>query len=284
MLLLRFLSRLPFFVLYRISDFLYLFVFYVLRYRRKLVMKNLGNSFPDKEKASLEKIARQFYRNFCDYGVETLKLLTISEKELTQRFSFGDQELIELHAQKNQSVIYLAAHQFNWEWGMVAASTALPLTMDFVYQKVNSEFFNKLILDCRSRFGAYPIERQKVARESMARRHILRGIATVTDQYPGHSGDKKYFHKFMNQDTAFFYGVNQIAYLTQYPVFFFNIEKLKRGYYKGSFIQVGTPPYDKTDTRVIEEYINILEECIKQNPENYLWTHDRWKKRHLKQA
>jgi KDO2-lipid IV(A) lauroyltransferase len=284
MLLLRLLSRLPFYFLYLISDFLFLFIFYVLRYRRKLVLKNLRNSFPEKDEESLQKIARQFYRNFCDYGVETLKLLTISESELTKRFTFGNQELVERYAREKQSVIYLAAHQFNWEWGMVSASAALPLALDFVYQKVNSKFFNVLILACRSRFGAYAVERQKVARESITRRHILRGIATVTDQYPGHVRDKRYIAKFLNQETAFFFGANQIAYLTQYPVFFFNIEKLKRGFYRGSFNPVGEPTYEKTDTNVIEGYIKALEESISKNPENYLWTHDRWKKRHLTQA
>ena len=243
-------------------------------------MKNLRNSFPDKKEAELDKIARKFYHNLCDYGVETLKLLTISEKELTKRFCFGNQELVNDYADQKQSVIYLAAHQFNWEWGMVSASAALPLTMDFVYQKVNSEFFNKLILKCRTRFGAYPIERQKVARESVTRRHLLRGIATVTDQYPGHIKDKRFIYNFLNQPTAFFFGANQMAHLTQYPVFFFTIEKLRRGYYKGSFIPVGKPPYDKEDTVVIEGYIRALEESISNNPENYLWTHDRWKNRY----
>ena len=249
-----------------------------------MVLKNLRNSFPEKSDEELTQIMRRFYHNLCDYGVETLKLLTISKEELTRRFSFGYQERVDHYARESKSVIYLAAHQFNWEWGMVSASAALPLPMDFVYQKVNNNFFDALMLACRTRFGAYPIERQKVARESISRKNILRGVATVTDQYPGHPGDKRFIHSFLNQDTAFFYGVNQIAQVTQYPVFFFNIEKIKRGYYKGSFIPVGVPPYSKDDTSVIEGYIKELEESIIKNPENYLWTHDRWKKRHLKQA
>ncbi len=284
MLFLRLLSHLPLFCLYIISDFLFVGVYYVIRYRRKLVMKNLTNSFPEKSKEELAKIARQFYHNLCDYGVESLKLLTIGEEELKRRFCFENEGPVYDYAKQNQSVIYLAAHQFNWEWGMVSASTSLPLKVDFVYQKVKNDFFNALMLVCRTRFGAYAIERKRVAREAVSRRHILRGIATVSDQYPGSSKNKRFMHLFMNQETAFFYGANQLAQLTQYPVLFFNIQKLKRGYYKGSFAEIGTPPYHKNDTHVIENYIKVLEEEISKNPEAYLWSHNRWKKKHVTSA
>lgn len=284
MLLLRLLSRLPFSILYLLSDFLFLVVYYVVRYRRKVVMKNLRNSFPDKSPKELKTIEREFYHNLCDYGVETLKLLTIREEELKRRFCFEDDKIVHNYAKQNQSLIYLAGHQFNWEWAMVSASTSLPLPVDFVYQKVRSNFFNTLILECRTRFGAYAIERKKVAREAVSRRYLLRGIATVTDQYPGRSRNKRFFYSFMNQETAFFYGPNQMVQLMQYPVFFFNIEKIKRGFYKGSFVHVGAPPYQKGDTHVLEAYIQELEKQIRKSPATYLWTHDRWKTRHLKQA
>ncbi len=284
MLLLRLFSRLPFFILYLFSDFLFLVVYYVVRYRRKVVKENLGSSFPDKSRKELKIIERQFYHNLCDYGVETLKLLTIEEEELKKRFSFEDEKPVLEYAKQNQSVIYLAAHQFNWEWGMVSASTELPLALDFVYQRVHNNFFDRLILECRTRFGAYAIERNKVAREAVSRRHLLRGIATVTDQYPGRSKNKRFFYPFMNRETAFFYGANHMVHLMQYPVFFFNIQKLKRGFYKGSFVQLGAPPYEKGDTSVIETYIQELEKQIRKSPATYLWTHDRWKTRHLKQA
>lgn len=282
MLLLRLLSRLPFFVLYLFSDFLFVMVYHVVRYRRKVVMVNLSNSFPDKTPKELKAIEREFYHNLCDYGVETLKLLTIRKEELERRFSFEDDEVVHNYAKQNQSVIYLAGHQFNWEWGMVSASVSLPLPVDFVYQTVRSNFFNTLIMVCRTRFGAYAIERKKVAREAVSRRHLLRGIATVTDQYPGRSKNKRIFYPFLNQETAFFYAPNQMVQLMQYPVFFFNIEKIKRGFYKGSFVQVGAPPYEKGDTLVIETYIQELEKQIRKSPATYLWTHDRWKTRHLK--
>lgn len=247
-------------------------------------MKNLKNAFPEKTKKERKRIERQFYHNLCDYGVETLKLLTIQEEELKRRFCFEDVELVYKYAKQNQSVIYLAAHQFNWEWAMVSASTSLPLPVDFVYQNVKSNFFNILIMACRTRFGAHAIERKKVAREAVSRKHILRGIATVADQYPGRSNDKKFVYPFMNQETAFFYGTNQMVNLMQYPVLFFKVEKIKRGYYRGSFTQVGVPPYAKTDTSVLEKYIQEMEKEIRKNPAVYLWSHNRWKKRHLKQA
>ncbi len=284
MFLLKLFSRTPLFALYFLSDFLFVIVYYGIRYRREIVMKNLRNSFPEKTEAELKEISKQSYRNLCDYGVESIKLLTISKSELKKRFQFDDYQIILDYAKNNQSIIYLAAHQFNWEWGMVSASATFPLNTDYVYQKISSNFFNNFMLECRGRFGAYGIDRKKVAREVISRRHILRGIATVSDQYPGRAKDKKFIHTFLNQETAFYYGTKQLAQLTQYPVFFFNIVRVKRGYYKATFVQVGTPPYDKDDNTILEKYITALEKNIRVYPSGYLWTHDRWKTRHVKPA
>jgi Kdo2-lipid IVA lauroyltransferase/acyltransferase len=110
----------------------------------------------------------------------------------------------------------------------------------------------------------------------------LKGLASVADQYPGYESDKKYSAKFLNQDTVFFYGTNQLAQLTQFPTLYYKVEKIKRGYYLSTPILIGTPPYDKTSDAVIEGYVRELEKSIQENPANYLWSHNRWKDRHLK--
>jgi Kdo2-lipid IVA lauroyltransferase/acyltransferase len=217
MFLIRLLSRLPLPVLYLISDFLFLMSFHVVRYRRRLVERNLRNAFPEKDKGALKQIEREFYKNLCDYAVEMLKLVTISKEELTRRMVFKDPSFIEKFSARNQSILFLASHQFNWEWLLVSASANFPMAIDFVYQPVNSKFFNQLTLKSRSRFGAHAIKRDEVARELIKRKQILRGIASVADQYPGYGRDKKYLTNFLNQETAFFLGTNQLALLTQYP-------------------------------------------------------------------
>lgn len=282
MFLIRLLSRLPLRVLYIISDFLFFMSFYVVRYRKRMVKQNLLNAFPEKNAHELRSIEKEFYKNLCDYAVETLKLVTISKEELSQRMVFKNPEVVEKFKAENQSILFLASHQFNWEWVLVSASANFPMAIDFVYQPVNSKFFDELTLATRRRFGAHPIKRDEVARELVKRKPILRGIATVADQYPGYGRDKKYITQFLNQETAFFLGTNQLAQLSQYPALYYKTMKKQRGYYEAHPVLVASPPYPKDSEVVIENYVRVVEETIRDYPAGWLWSHNRWKKRHLK--
>ena len=281
MFFIKLLSRLPFSALYAFSDFLFFVSYHIVRYRRNLVRKNLLSSFPEKTAEDIKKIEKEFYRNLCDYSVETLKLLTISKEELTKRMSFNHNGFLEQFVDRNQSIIFLASHQFNWEWSLVSASINFPMHIDFVYQPVNNAFFDKITLMSRSRFGAYAIARDEVARELVKRKNILRGIAIVADQYPGYKNDKKFPIMFLNQDTVFFMGANNIAVLSQYPAVYYSLRKVKRGYYEALPHIVASPPYTKTDTSVVENYVRLVEKVIQQDPAGWLWSHNRWKTRHL---
>jgi KDO2-lipid IV(A) lauroyltransferase len=284
MFFIRILAKLPLSVLYVFSDFLYLLTYYVVRYRRKLVRKNLRRSFPEKTKSERLKIEKEFYHNLCDYAVETIKLLNMEQAELGKRVAFKNTERLEEYKAANQSVILLASHQFNWEWLVAAGNFSLPAPVDFVYQPIKSNSVDHFLLSCRSRFGAYPIKRNNVAREMVKRKSILRGVAIVADQYPGKKHDKKFLTEFLNQETAFFYGANQLATLTKYPVMFAAVKKVKRGYYEVSLVSIAEPPYEKDSPIIIERYAKTAEKVILDYPAGWLWSHNRWKKRHLTQA
>src|SRR5688500_18420109 len=158
---------------------------------------------------------------------------------------FKEPEVVEKFKADKQSILFLASHQFNWEWMLASASVNFPMAIDFVYQPVNSRFFDALTLTTRTRFGAHAIKRDEVARELVKRKQILRGIATVADQYPGYGRDKKYITQFLNQETAFFLGTNQLAQLSQYPALYYKTIKKQRGYYEAHPKLVASPPYPK---------------------------------------
>ncbi len=281
MLLLKVVSRLPLSALYCLSNFLFFFSYKILGYRTKIVRKNLRNSFPEKTAKELTAIEKAFYKNLCDYAVETLKLLTINKEELKVRMNYLNPELMAHYTTQGRSVILLSSHQFNWEWLLVSGSISLTAPVDFVYQPIKNKLFEKVMQYGRSRFGAHPIKRNEVAREIAKRKSILRGIAIVADQYPGHDSDKKYQTTFLHQDTVFFYGSQQMATLTQYPALYAVVERVKRGYYTCTLQVLGEPPYQKGEETVIENYVRAIEHVIEQHPSGWLWSHNRWKKRHL---
>jgi Kdo2-lipid IVA lauroyltransferase/acyltransferase len=274
---LKLFSRLPLSGLYVFSDFLFVVVYHVIGYRKKLVWKNLKNSFPDKSDKELKSINKQFYKNLCDYAVETIKLVTISQEELSKRMIFKNPEILQPFANQKQSVIILASHLFNWEWLLTVGSFKLPMKVDFVYQEQRSKYFNDFSLKTRTRFGAYPIKREAVGRESLRRKDELRAIAIVTDQFPGQGQNKRYWTNFLHQNTAFFLGIGQLAVLLQYPVFFFKVKKIKRGYYEAEGIWISNPPYAKESNSMVDTYAQVLEKSIHEYPDGWLWSHNRWK-------
>lgn len=277
MFLLRLLSRLPLGALYIISDTLFLFGYYIIRYRRKVVSKNLRNSFPEKSDADLHRIEKDFYHNLCDYPIETLKLMTMSKEEVKKRMTYTNPQVIESLAAQGKSMMYLTSHQFNWEWLLAGVCLNTSPQLYYVYQAQSSEFFDRFSNIIRMRFGAQPIKREKVGREAIRKKGTLHALALLADQFPGLDHDKRYWTGFLNQDTAFFQGINQLAIMTQYPVIFFVSRKIKRGYYENELIKIADPPYDKNSLSIIENYVKATEKIIHEQPEGWLWSHDRWK-------
>jgi KDO2-lipid IV(A) lauroyltransferase len=278
MFLLKVVSRLPLPVLYVISDVIFLITFYVIRYRRKVVMENLVKSFPHKTSEDLKQIERLFYRNLCDYAAETLRLLTISKKELQRRVVFTNADVIKEFTNKNHSVLILAAHQFNWEWLLAAGCFNLPVPVDFVYQPQSSNLANAFSIAIRTRFGGHPVKRETVGREALRRKQIVRATAIVADQYPGHFNHRKYWATFLSQRTAFFHGISQLATLADAGAYFAAIRKTSRGHYEVTLIKLASPPYsEESSLSIIDRYIEESEKVIHGQPEGWLWSHKRWK-------
>lgn len=275
---LKLLSRLPLRVLYLIADGLFVVSYYIIGYRRKVVHANLERALPELDRPARARIEKEFFRNLANFSVETLKLQTMSPAELRRRMVFRNPEVVHQLARNKVPVIVLASHQFNWEWLTAAAVLQVQLPFDYVYQAQPNAFFDRLTNYGRSRFGAYPVRRQVVAREAMKRKDVFRGIAIVADQFPGHLHDKRFWAPFLHQDTAFFQGINQLAIQTQYPVLYAAIRKIKRGYYEMEFLPIADPPYAKDSHEVINRYIQETEKAVRARPAEWLWSHKRWKK------
>ena len=276
--IIKLLSRLPLWLLYILSYKLYVLMFYVIGYRKKVVLDNMRNSFPEKSEDEIKQIAKRFYARFADFMVETLKGITISEASLRKRVHFKNASMLNKYVEQQQSVVFLVSHQFNWEWALLAAAFNLPMPMDGIYKKLSNAKMNELILKARSRFGAHLIEKDSSQREIVKRRKVLKGIAIVADQLPVQSSPaEKYWGQFLNQETAFFVGAERIAKLLQLPTVFMDIHATKRGYYEVVFREVSSPPYEKEGHEILETYVKATESLIRSEPEGWLWSHKRWK-------
>lgn len=279
----KFLARFPFWFLYLISDILFVVVYYGKLYRKQVVLDNLYRAFPEKTQKEREKIARAFYRNFCDFIIETLKSFHISKEEIVRRTrpTAESLEIAKTVAKNNQSIIVLATHHVSWEWVSLSCSVELETVVSPIYKKLANKEIDKLIYEMRSQFGAIPVEMRNSNREIIKPKEVSTGYVLVADQTPaGHNA--QYWTTFFGKEVPFFVGVARLAPQANLPVYFLRITKPKRGHYLYSLELMAKPPYNTnekgTDFSILDEYSQRIEEAVRNSPENWLWTHKRWKR------
>jgi KDO2-lipid IV(A) lauroyltransferase len=274
--LLRCISRLPFSVLYLLSGFTAFVLQYVVRYRAKVILQNLQNSFPEKTAAEIKQITKDFYLNLTDVSFESLKLLDISKEELQKRVRITNLDLPIATLNNGQSILSLTSHLCNWEWLLQICAIQSAYPIDAVYKPLHNEKMDLFIYNLRARFGAHPVAMKDTLRELVKNRKTLRAMAMVADQTPPHS-EIQHWATFLNQYTPFYVGGDKIGGAMQMPVFFVSMKRIKRGYYEVTFELLKNTPVSKEGHEVTELFITKLEASIKGQPSNWLWSHKRWK-------
>lgn len=273
-------ALLPLSVLYILSDILYFWVYIIVRYRKRVVRLNLLHSFPDKTDRERLIIEKRFYHHLCDYFVETLKMLHISDDEMKKRMQFENVELVRDLMKDGNSGLMFLGHYGNWEW-----VTSLNLhfndsiTLGQIYRPLKNLAFDDLFLKIRSRFRSIGIPKNDTLRAivRMKRDQKQMLIGFMSDQTPS-IANIHYWTEFLNQDTPVFTGVERIAKQTGFAVTYLDIQKVKRGYYKGTVKLISSTPSQDPEFSITEKYIREMEKTILRDPAYWLWTHKRWKR------
>ena len=269
-------SLLPIWILYIISDILYIVVYKIFGYRRKVVSVNLFNSYPEKTLSEIKEIQNRFYRHFFDLIVESVKAVTASENFLRKKVVFKNIELFDKYYEKNQSIVLAVSHFGNWEWGILGISLNSKQKMMGVYKKLNNTFFNDFINKSRRKFDAELIEMNETYRYLVEKKEECKIIGLLADQSPI-KNESNYWTTFLNQETSVYLGPEKISKKFKYPVLFCSMNKLKRGHYEVFIEELCTNP-EKTSKGVITSiYLRKMEEKINEQPQYWLWTHRRWK-------
>jgi KDO2-lipid IV(A) lauroyltransferase len=272
------LSFLPFGLLYPISNCLYFIIYYVVQYRRKVVFQNLSNAFPQKNEAEINQISKAFYQHFCDLIVETIKLFQISPEELRLRCKIKNPDLVQAYAAAGKSLIIPAGHFNNWEMAAAATSLELPHQVIAIYAPLKNRFFDEQLRQSRARFGLHLLPQKQVKVGLKKDPNRLRAILFAADQSPT-SSRVAYWTTFLNQETGVMVGTEKYAKQYDYPVVFGKVKKIKRGYYEFEFIPLEEQPKNTSFGEISEKHTRTLEEAIKEQPPNWLWSHKRWKKK-----
>ena len=279
----RLMSLLPFWAIYLISDLIYFPLYYVARYRRKVVRKNLTNSFPEKTKKEIIRIEKRFYSAFCDYLMVTVKLMDMSPKTVKKHMRFeGLEELERLVVKEGKSCVLYMGHNFNWE-----LVTSIPLhfkdgtNIQFgqIYHPLTDKNMDKLFIELREQYGSECIPMARTLRRiaELEKQKVPFIIGFIADQVPyweaiGH------WLTFLHQETPVFTGAERIARRTNSCVFYLSMHKEKRGKYVACFHKIAEGASVSEEYNLTEIYYQLLEENIKESPELWLWTHKRWRR------
>lgn len=269
------LSLLPWWLMYLLSDGIYLLIYYVIGYRKKVVFDNIAVAFPEKSLAERTAIAKAFYRNFVDTFIETIKLVSISEKEFRKRLQINREVLDQVYA-TGKSIQVHSAHFFNWEFLNLGIAANSPYRWLGVFTPISNKAFNRIMWDLRSKFGTIliPATEFRTQFHQYAREQYSLGL--VADQSPG-SPMNAYWTKFFGRMTAFVKGPEKGAKNMDTAIVMADIYKVKRGYYRIDLSLLTMEPRATADGYITKALINFTEECIRKRPDNYLWSHRRWK-------
>ena len=272
-------ALLPMRVLYILSDLLYVLIYKVLKYRLRIVRRNMKASFPEKTEAELQNLEREFYHHFSDYIVETIKLAHISLEELQRRAFLRNPELVDkLMDEGHTCFILLMGHYGNWEWFSGSSSRFENSRIYQIYRPLNNKAFDRLFINLRTHFGSFGIKKNDTIRDIMQlKKDGTRSVVIfLADQTPS-KANLHYWTTFLNQETSILNGPERIARKLNLPVIFLDTKKVKRGYYTVDMKLITSTPKEMPENQITEAYARLMETCILRDPAYWLWTHKRWK-------
>ena len=272
-----FVSRLNFKQLYKLSDFFYYILYYVIGYRKKVVRNNLKLVFPKKTKKDLQLIEKKYYRNLSDVFLESFKSMNIKEEEIKKRFHFTNPEVLEQVYDSGRNLIVMGSHYCTWEWCFIM-DRVTRFKINAVYKKIANPYLNKWAKKIRSKYDCELITTndtyRKIAKQSKEKKLHLYGFAS--DQSPS---KKKafYYNEFLNVTVPIHIGAEIIAKKYDMPMLFMDVIKVKRGFYEATFKEITYNPKNFENFKLTDIFIKMVEEQIRRKPEFYTWTHRRFK-------
>jgi KDO2-lipid IV(A) lauroyltransferase len=270
------LSLMPWWFIYLFSDGVYGLLYYVVGYRKKLVLANILIAFPEKSLVERQRIAKDFYHGFCDTFLESVKMLSISEAEVRKRMIVTGEQLIKQAEKEGRNVQLLGGHFMNWEYANHATALQFSIPCLGVYMPLSSKVFGRIMLKMRARFGTVLIAATHFKAKYTAYTQVQHGILLGADQKPGNISES-FWVDFFGKPTPFVTGPEKGAKTNDAVVLFANYYRIKRGYYQCDYSMLTTTPQSELHGEIMIRFKNELEEAIRRNPSCYLWSHNRWK-------
>src|SRR5579872_768331 len=272
----RALAHIPLGALYALASAVAWLAYRVVPYRREMVHASLARAFPEMTGTQLAEVRRRYYLGFAQMAVELVKAWAFAPAQIRRRVRIVNLEEPQALLAQGQSVLLVAAHQCNWEWMLLALSLELGYPLDAAYKPLVDRWAEREMKKVRSRFGSRLVPAKDLLPDMIKRRAVVRAIAMVADQEPTTS-EHKHWTRFLNRDTAFYMGPEEISRVTRLPVFFIFMRRKARGIYEMEFEPLWTTAQPLPAGELTERYARLVEKQIHESPPDWPWSHKRWK-------
>lgn len=271
------LSRAPHFILYGIADITYIFLFYIIGYRKKIVYQNLKNSFPEKTDQEIKSIRKKFFHHLSDIFIENIALLKMKPERIRKMVEFKNQEIFNNLYQQGKSIVGVTSHYGNWEI-LITLPLFTPHTTLGVYKPLNNKFFDREFYKMRAKFGEVLVTMKDAYRTVLQfnQKNKLTILGLIADQRPP-KRSSNYWTTFLNQETPVFLGPEKIAKKLNAAVIYTHVDKIKRGKYLLNTTLLFEETRNCKTNEITEAHLRLLEKYIQEKPEYWLWSHKRWK-------
>jgi Lauroyl/myristoyl acyltransferase len=271
----------PFWVLFIISNLFYYLAFYIIGYRKKVVMSNLKNAFPEKSEAEIYNITKKFYKYLADIMVESLKGFTMSRKDIIKRHKILNPEILESYFEKNISIIGVSGHYGNWEWGSMSGGLQVKHHNVAYYKTLSNPYIDRFLKRSRQKCSTQLVSITETFDTFLTNKDNACAFLMIADQSPSNA-DRAIWINFLGIETAFLHGPEKYARMYNLPVLYIDIRPVRRGYYELELIPITDAPNELKEGELTRLYGNILEQRIRERPQYWIWSHRRWK--HSRQA
>jgi len=272
----RALAHIPLGALYALASSVAWLAYRVVPYRREMVHASLAKAFPELDEAQLGEVRRRYYLGFAQMAVELVKAWAFTPAQIRRRVRIVNLEEPQALLAQGQSVLLVAAHQCNWEWMLLALSLELGYPLDAAYKPLVNPWAEREMKKLRTRFGCRLVPAQELLPDILRRQGVTRAVAMVADQEPTRS-ERRHWTRFLNRDTAFYMGPEEIARATRFPVFFIAMRRRARGFYEMEFLPLAAARAASAPGELTERYARLVEEQIRASPPDWPWSHKRWR-------
>ena len=274
----RLVGWIPFGILYPVSDGVCFVLYRILRYRRKVVEENLRLAFPELSEKEMKQLVRRSYKNLADIFVEGIKGFTLSDAQYARRYRIVNTEVLEKYKAEKKSVVFMPAHYGNWEWGTKASPPQLGFKkVVIIYKPLSNKPADRFFKKHRSHAGLLMGSIYETMKLFRKYGRDFSAFVMVSDQSPPPAAKKVYWINFLGRETAFIRGAELFARQYELPVFYSECRRVKRGYYELNLSLITDNAASLPEGEMTKRYANKLEETIRKKPEDWLWSHRRWK-------